>query len=84
MISVGILSAALLCSFIFLPWSITMLLALVAGFVDPLLLIATGLIADALHYASDDVLPFYTLLAIAAAPFLYLVRQSVKTSIITG
>lgn len=84
MMSAGVLSAALLCSFVFLPWSVTMVLALVAGVVDPLLLVATGMLADALYYAPDTVLPFYTLLALATAPFLHFVRQRVKTSIITG
>lgn len=84
MTSAGILLSALLCSFIFLPWSITVFLAVAAGVADPLLLIAGGMLADALYYAPDSSWPFYTLLACAAAPFLHFVRKSVKTSIITG
>ncbi|MHB8660930.1 MAG: hypothetical protein ACYC75_03300 [Minisyncoccota bacterium] len=79
------LSFSALASVIFFPWLFTVLLALVASFVEPLVPLAVGICADTFYYyaSSAEIFPFFTLGGTIATAIALFVHSRLRTGIIS-
>lgn len=83
MIRNGILTISSFVSALLFPWPLTVLLALVASFFEPLVPLAVGIFADSLYYAPHaGALPLFTLYGLALSVIATLVRKRLRASII--
>lgn len=65
------------------PWPLTVLFALIASFVEPLVPFAVGIFADTLYYAPGaGAFPLFTLYGLAVSIIVFLVRKQLRASII--
>ena len=79
----GILTLSTFISVVFFPWPLSVLLALVASGVEPLVPLAVGIFADTLYYTPQaGGVPLFTLYGAVATVLALFVRSQLKTSII--
>ena len=79
----GTLTILTFVSAIFLPWSLTALLALGASVFEPLIPLSVGIFADTLYYTSQSgAIPLFTLYGALATALAFFVRSRLKTGII--
>jgi hypothetical protein len=77
----GILTISTFVSAMLFPWPLTVLLALAASFLEPLVPFAAGLFTDTLYYVPHaGSLPTFTLYGLAASIIAVLVRRRLRTS----
>lgn len=80
----GALTFLTLASVVFFPWPFTIILAIAASFMEPLVPLVAGIFADTLYYtpqAQAYALPIFTLYGAACAAIAFIVRNRVMTSI---
>ncbi len=80
----GLLTLLTLSSVVFFPWQGTVILAIAASFVEPLVPLVAGIFADTLYYtpqAQTYALPIFSLYGAACAAIAFVVRSQVMTSI---
>ena len=83
MIRNGILTIATFISVILFPWPLSVLLAVVTSFFEPLVPIAAGLFADTLYWAPyAGALPTFTLYGLTLSVIAVLVRSRLSAGII--
>lgn len=81
----GFLAAAALISTVFFPWKLTLVLAVVAAFFEPLVPLAVGMLADTLYYSSYAyAVPVFTIGGAACTAIAFIVRKRIRASIIGG
>jgi hypothetical protein len=79
----GILTLSTFISVVLFPWPFSVLLALVASGVEPLVPLAVGIFADTLYYTPQaGAVPLFTLYGAVATALALLVRSQLKTGII--
>lgn len=79
----GVLTIGTFISVIFFPWSFTVLLAIVASFLEPLIPLAVGLFADTLYYSPHvNLVPLFTLLGTLVTSIAFFVRSRIRTGTI--
>lgn len=79
----GLFSFISFISVVFFPWQLTVILALVTAFYEPLMPFAIGIIADTLYYAPHThTLPLATIFGALLTLGMYLVRSRLSTGII--
>lgn len=82
MIRNGILTISTFVSVVLFPWPLTVLLALVASFFEPLVPLAAGLFADTLYYVPHSgTWPTATLYGFGLSIVAALVRRQLRSSI---
>ncbi|MDO8566601.1 MAG: hypothetical protein Q7R58_00415 [bacterium] len=79
----GTLTCITFISTVLFPWSLTVVLTLVASLFEPLVPLSIGLFADTLYYAPQSgTIPLFTLYGACATALAFFVRARLKTSII--
>lgn len=79
----GILTILAIISTVFLPWSLTAIVTLVAAFFEPLVPLAIGLFADTLYFVPQSgSFPLFTLYGAIVTAISFLVRSQLSDSII--
>ena len=78
----GALTVSTFVSVIFFPWPLSVLLALVVSFFEPLVPLAAGIFADTLYYAPQAGIPVFTLYGLALSVIAGAVRSRLSASII--
>jgi len=72
-------------SLLFFPFSLTVILTLLAAYATPLMPLAIGVLADTLYFSRGVAsVPFYTLVGFATTVVALLVRRFIETSIMRG
>ncbi|MSU74278.1 hypothetical protein EXS57_00690 [Candidatus Kaiserbacteria bacterium] len=83
MIRDGLLTIASFVSTMILPWPFTIVLALVAGFFEPLIPFAIGIFADTLYYAPGaGAVPLYSVYGLVVSLVITFVRSQLHSSTI--
>ncbi len=83
MIRNGLLTLSTFVSVILFPWPLSVLLAIVASFFEPLVPIAAGIFADTLYWAPrTGALPTFTLYGLVVSAITVLVRSRLSAGII--
>lgn len=83
MIRNGLLTVATFISVALFPWPLTVSLALVSSFFEPLVPLAAGVFADTLYYAPGAAaFPVFTLYGLALSIISALVRSQMRTGTI--
>ncbi|MHB1769965.1 MAG: hypothetical protein ACYCPH_02720 [Minisyncoccota bacterium] len=83
----GALVFAALASVIFFPWPLTVALALISSFVEPLAALAVGIFADTFYYAyapQTGIVPIFSLLGALTTVIALLVRSRLRASSMRG
>ena len=76
MIRNGVLTISMFISVLLFPWPLSVLLAVIASFFEPLVPFAAGLFADTLYYAPHaGTLPIFTLYGLGLSIIATLVRS---------
>lgn len=80
----GLLTLATLSSVIVFPWSVSVLLSLIAVVVEPFVPLAAGLFADTLYYTPQAAtLPLFAICGALTTAGAFFVRSRLKTSTIS-
>lgn len=79
----GLLTIGTFVSAILFPWPLTALLALAAGFSEPLVPLAAGLFADTLYFTPQaEAFPVFTLAGLLLSIGVVFVRSRLRAGII--
>lgn len=80
----GILTIIAFVSTVLLPWPLTVFLALVTAFFEPLVPLAVGLFADTLYFVPQaGGIPIFTIYGVVIATIAFFVRSRLSEGIIS-
>lgn len=78
----GVATFLALTSVVLFPWPLTVILAVVSAFVEPLLPLAVGIFVDTLYYTPQaHTLPIFTLSGALVTIVAFVVRSRLRASI---
>lgn len=81
----GIFTIFSLVSVIVFPWPFTVMLAVIASFMEPLVPLAVGIFADTLYYTPQtSIVPLFTLYGAVCTLTAFFVRSRLRTSSMKG